>query len=103
MPSIPELREVHRLVLEKLQLLHPDADTGTDADILLYGENGMLSSIELVMLIVETEQALRAQTGLALVLASSRAMSSRNSPFRSVNSFSNYIFEELSLLNKPNP
>ncbi len=103
MPSIPDTGSIQKLVREKLLTVHPDAANSETEDILLYAENGCLSSIELVMLIVETEQALRAITGLPLVLASSRAMSLRNSPFRSVISFSNYIFEELSILNKSNP
>lgn len=68
-------------------------------DTLLYAKNGHLSSIELVMLIVDVEQELRDLYKLPLVIASSKAMSQKNSPFNSINSFTNFIFDELNILN----
>ncbi len=65
----------------------------------LYAMNGHLSSIELVMLIVDVEQELRNLYKLPLVIASSKAMSQKNSPFNNVNSFTTFIFDELNILN----
>ena len=57
----------------------------------LYGEKGKLDSLGLVNLIVAVEQKLQDELGLTITLATERAMSQKNSPFRSVQSLLNYI------------
>jgi acyl carrier protein len=60
-------------------------------DIILMGPASPLDSLGLVLLIVDVEQALQMKYGLNLALANERAMSLRNSPFRSVNALVDYI------------
>ena len=56
----------------------------------LYGEKGKLDSLGLVNLIVAVEQKIQDEFGLTITLATERAMSQENSPFRSVQSLLNY-------------
>jgi len=65
-------------------------EAGRDAP--LFGRNGgVLDSIGLVTLIVAVEQAVEDEFGAALVLANEKAMSLKNSPFRTIGSLTDYI------------
>lgn len=61
------------------------------ADTALFGAAGLLDSMGLVTLVVEVEQHLADQFGWLVTLADDRAMSQRNSPFRSVGALADYI------------
>ena len=60
-------------------------------DTVLFGEAGMLDSLGLVNLIVATEEKLEELLDVSLALASEKAMSQKNSPFRTVSSLAGYI------------
>ncbi len=60
-------------------------------DTRLIGREAVLDSMGLVNLIVEIEQRLEDDFGMAVVLADDRAMSQEKSPFRSVGSLADYI------------
>jgi len=57
----------------------------------LFGEAGKLDSLGLVNLIVLVEQKIEETFGRPVTLADERAMSERNSPFRTVDTFADYI------------
>ena len=60
-------------------------------DTVLFGESGKLDSLGLVNLIVTTEQQLEEIFDVTLTLADEKAMSQKNSPFRTVGTLSEYI------------
>ncbi len=60
-------------------------------ETILLGQDGALDSFGLVSLIVATEQNIEEEFGVTLVLADEKAMSQRNSPFRTVNTFTDHI------------
>jgi acyl carrier protein len=64
-----------------------------DATTSLIGRRAVLDSLALVTLIVDLEQRLEEEYELALTLADDRAMSQKNSPFRSVETLTGYICE----------
>lgn len=57
----------------------------------LFGEDGGLDSLTLVNLIVTVEQKIQDDLDCTITLADERAMSQKNSPFRTVASLSEYI------------
>ena len=57
----------------------------------LYGLTGVLDSLGLVTLIVAIEQGLEDELGLVISLADERAMSQKNSPFRTIGTLADYI------------
>jgi len=57
----------------------------------LLGRNAVLDSLGMVTLIVELEQQLEEQYNRTLTLANDRAMSQKNSPFRTVETLTDYI------------
>ncbi len=61
------------------------------ADTVIFGAGGKLDSIGLVSFIVAAEQKLAEIQGITLTLADERAMSQKNSPFRTVGTLAQYI------------
>jgi acyl carrier protein len=59
----------------------------------LIGSSSIFDSFDLVTFIVETEQFIEEQYGIQIQLASTKAMSRRNSPFISVKTLSEFIIE----------
>jgi acyl carrier protein len=80
-----------RIAEEMNPTLARPIDIAKAAEAGLYGFSGILDSLALVRLIVEVEVAVEDQFGVALVLASERAMSQRRSPFLTVGSLADYI------------
>lgn len=65
-------------------------------DCALFGKHAALDSLGLVNLIVTVEGKVAEDLGAAVTLADERAMSRRNSPFRTVETLVDYIEELLS-------
>ena len=61
----------------------------------LYGGDGGLDSLSLVMLVSAIESAITDEFGRDVVLASEKAMSMRHSPYRTVGSFVDFVEAEL--------
>jgi len=75
--------------LNELQPLEGRLEKTPEA--VLFGRAAKIDSLGLVNLLVATEQRLNDAFGVALTLADEKAMSQRNSPFRSVGSLADYI------------
>ena len=61
---------------------------------LLYG-SGIISSLNLVMLLSDIEKTIKKEMGKSIVIADDKAMSSINSPFKDVKSLANFIISKL--------
>jgi D-alanine--poly(phosphoribitol) ligase subunit 2 len=75
-----------------------DLKQGSDAP--LFGQKGVLSSLELVSLTIALEQELEDQLSVSVTLANERAMSQKNSPFRTLGSLIAYAEELVAEQNK---
>ena len=97
MAEVLSRARVVELLIEGLRGLLSDEDLPVPPDLgeetRLVGEQAVLSSLGLVSLIVELEQTIEEQCGVALVLADERALSQKHSPFRSVGSLADYVSE----------
>ncbi|HYP99754.1 MAG TPA: hypothetical protein VER96_13860 [Polyangiaceae bacterium] len=73
------------------------AQTGMDApaalteDTVLVGKDAVLDSLGVVSLIVEVEQRVEGEHGASVTLANDKAMSQRNSPFRTVGVLTDHV------------
>ncbi|HEY5376710.1 MAG TPA: hypothetical protein VIK01_23675 [Polyangiaceae bacterium] len=73
------------------------AQTGTDApgalteDTVLVGKDAVLDSLGVVSLIVEVEQRVESDHNASVTLANDKAMSARNSPFRTVGVLTDHV------------
>ncbi|MBY0540975.1 MAG: hypothetical protein K2P52_06120 [Campylobacterales bacterium] len=81
---IESLKEYNQ-ILESLELNNPTNKT------MLYGEKSVLDSMGLVYLITDIEEKISDQFSKNIVLADEKAMSQKTSPFRDVESLTNYI------------
>ncbi|HEB50696.1 MAG TPA: acyl carrier protein [Desulfobulbus sp.] len=75
--------------------LPPEQRLEKSAETVLFGEGGRLDSLGLVTFIVAAEQKVTEVAGITLTLADEKAMSRRNSPFRTVGTLAEYIGERL--------
>lgn len=87
--------DVAALVLASLRdvLLQRDRPIPDDLgeETALIGQQSILDSLGMVTLIVDLEQKIEEEYDLALTLADDRAMSQKHSPFRTVQSLTDYI------------
>ena len=57
----------------------------------LFGESGKLNSLAFVRLIIVTEEKVQEKLGVDITLADKKALSQKNSPFRTIKSLTEYI------------
>ncbi len=62
-----------------------------DRETVLVGTDAVIDSLGVVSLIVEIEQIVEAEHTVSIILANERAMSARNSPFRTVGVLSEHV------------
>ena len=88
-------QKIEKIIVEALGELNEESENLNLNDISketkLYGGNGALDSLALVSLITDLEEIISDEFDKDIVLADEKAMSQRTSPFRSVESLSNYI------------
>ena len=73
------------------QLLPPGQQLKKSVDTVIFGGEGRLDSLGLVTFIVAVEQKIAETFGTSLTLADEKAMSQKNSPFRSIGALAGYI------------
>lgn len=83
------------IILEQIRLYNETLDVPVDLshgkDSILFGPGGVLDSVDFVSLILDIEQAVEEETGKHISLADEKALSQKNSPFRTVNTLAEYI------------
>jgi len=95
--------EIEKLIIETAKELAEEEELELDSDITsevaLFGDSGILDSMGLVSLVVAVEQAIEEKFDSVISLADEKALSQKNSPYRTVASLAEYaaalIQEEL--------
>lgn len=87
---------VHSAIDEMNTQLPKGVQIGKTPDSPLYGKASQLESIDLVSLIMEVEDQIKAEFDVSIMIADDRAMSQSNSPFLTVGSLTEYIAQLLS-------
>lgn len=88
--------EIYKIIVESVikNMQNNDMATMVNGQTALIGRNRVVDSLGLVNILVDVETTLLDE-GINVSLTSDRAMSSRISPFRSVNSLNNFIISQL--------
>lgn len=86
---------VHNAIDEMNTQLPKGVQIGKSPEAPLYGKASQLESIDLVSLIMEVEDQIKAEFDVSIMIADDRAMSQSNSPFLTVGSLTEYIAELL--------
>jgi acyl carrier protein len=76
-----------------LQKFLSPKEISVDKETLLFDRGGVLDSISLVAFLLELEQQLSENHAMSVRLISDKALSQKQSPFRSVGSLTDYIGE----------
>ncbi len=84
---------VFQAVDEINQDLKDDAKLHKSPETILFGHGTKIDSMALVSLIVAVEEGTLDEFGLAVTLANEKAMSMEHSPFRSLGSMIDYVFD----------
>ena len=91
---MPDADAVYRAIYAAIDdtnaSLPPEGQLGKTPETMLFGDGSSLSSLALVNLIVAVEEGVEQEFGVAITIADERAMSSRQSPFRTVRSLAEY-------------
>jgi acyl carrier protein len=65
------------------------------AETRLFGSKGLLDSLALVSLVIAVEQAIEDKYGVRIELADDKALSQKNSPYRSIETLASYSVQQL--------
>ena len=88
-------REIQEAVYDAVREINEQADEKMRLELsshtILIGDGSMLDSIGLVTLIVTAEQNIEDRFDVSLTLADEKAMSQKQSPFRTIGSLIDYI------------
>jgi acyl carrier protein len=85
------IESIYTVIDEVNEGLPPHLRLAKSSDTVLFGQGGKLDSLGLVNLVVALEQKIGDQFGKTISITDERAMSERNSPFRSITSLAEYV------------
>lgn len=92
METVNTIEKVIYQVIDEVNVNQPnDAKLDKSRDTILFGSGGVLDSLGLVSLVVASEQQLEEELGRTITLTDERAMSERNSPFRTIGTLIDYV------------
>lgn len=66
-----------------------------DESTRLFGDGGLLDSLALVSLVIAVEQGIEEKYGVRVEIADDKALSQKNSPYRTIGSLVAYAAQEL--------
>lgn len=88
-------KDAYEIVIASLKEVFAQTDMpapdSLGEDTVLVGTDPVLDSLGVVQLIVEVEQRVEQAHGISITLANDKAMSARNSPFRTVGVLSDHV------------
>lgn len=88
------IKKIENIIFETLKEINEELENDNfdnpNSNTKLYGNEGM-DSLALVSFITDLEEQISEEFDKEIVLADEKAMSARTSPFRSVESLTNYI------------
>lgn len=88
-------KKILEIVLKELEDLITSIPLSIDGELnastTLYGKSGVLDSMGLVSLIAAVEQAINDEFSISITIASDKAMSQKQSPFRSAETLTEWI------------
>ena len=79
------------IIIEETNLLLDEPIDDLNENSYLFGEEGILDSMELVSMIVAVEQIVEDIFDKQITIVNAKAMSLKNSPFRTVASLADYV------------
>jgi hypothetical protein len=85
------LKEIYDALIRENEMRAPTDQIPLSPGTPLFGDKGILSSFELVTLLLEVEDIISSRVGSQITLSDERAMAARRNPFRSPASLADYV------------
>lgn len=93
------MKKIEEIITKQIELYNETIDEPVDlsngSDSILFGKGGTLDSVDFVSLIVDVEQAIEDETGRRIVLSDAKALSQKNSPFRTISTLAEYVRQNM--------
>ena len=87
--------KIEQVILQQIksfnETLSSPVDISKGTDTVLFGSEGVLESIDFVSLILDIEEALTETLEVEVSLMNEKALSEKNSPFRTVGTLAAYV------------
>ncbi len=93
MNSEAAIEIVKRAVLEVFAQVGDPPPSDLNPDSVLVGTDALIDSLGVVSLIVEAEGIVERENGVSIILANDKAMSQKNSPFRTIGVLAEHLRE----------
>ncbi len=88
-------RKIKQVIIDTIEeinrLIQKDHQLEKSTETVLFGNNGKLDSLGLINLLVTVEQNIEDEFDINLTIADERAMSQKQSPFRTIGTLVDYI------------
>jgi acyl carrier protein len=88
------IRETFQKALDSIEV-EIDRPEKIDGNTPVYGSNGYLDSLSLINFVMALEKRIRDEFKTSVTIVNETAMSNTNSPFRNIDTLSNYIYSLL--------
>lgn len=85
--------KIKNIVIDEVKAVLDVATKDINVETKLFGIGGILDSMSLVSMIVAVEQDIEDEFDVQITIADARAMSQKNSPFRTIGTLIEYINE----------
>lgn len=93
------MKTLEEIIIEQVNLYNKTLDEPVDLSCgeasVLFGKGSNLDSVDFVSLILDIEQAVEEETGVHVILSDSKALSQKNSPFRTVGTLVEYVKQNM--------
>ena len=93
------MKNVSQIIIEQIESFNENLenpiDTSAADETVLFGAGSVIDSVDLVSLVLDIDQAIDDEYGKHIALVDERAMSRRNSPFRTVGTLAAFINAQL--------
>ena len=89
------MKNLEEIILEQIEEYNENLEKKIDIsqrkDTVLFGAGGVLDSVDFVTLILDVTQAVEDEYGKSITIFDEKAMSRKNSPFRTVGTLAEYL------------
>lgn len=93
-----QITEIIYSVIDQMNQLRSENPIEKNLQSQLIGQNSRLDSVDLVTLLLGVEEQLEDELEISFVVANEKALSLKNSPFRSVETLTAYLTESVNQL-----
>lgn len=93
------MKNIEDIIIKQINFYNETLDEPVDLsaglESVLFGKDGHLDSVDFVSLILDIEQAIEDEVGVHIILSDAKALSQKNSPFRTIGTLVEYVKQNM--------